>query len=129
MIENRHESSSVPGEFQTELQMMDNGHESSSVSGDSDHNNEDAMLVDDVLLKYGSGRGSNTRTRGGAMTDWSSVAVGNILDESASTPAENVPITTDRASATQMHQTAPQYAIFLRHFTESKNIQGHYASS
>ena len=59
---------------------MDNGHESSSVSGDSGCYNEDAMLVDDALLKYG--RRSNTR--GGAATNWSSAALGNILGKSAS---------------------------------------------
>ena len=55
MIDNRQESSSGPGEFQTEVPMMDNGHESSSVSGDSGHDNEDAILFDDALLKCRGG--------------------------------------------------------------------------
>ena len=41
--------------------MMDNGNESSSVSGDSAYNNEDAMLVDDALLKLKCERGGNVK--------------------------------------------------------------------
>ena len=111
IMDNRHESSSVPSEFNTELPMMDNGHKSSSVSGGSGHYNEGAMLVDDALLKYG--RGSNTRC--GAATNWSSAAVGNILGKSAPTAAENVSIATRRASATNASDstTMPSFCATL----------------
>ena len=42
---------------------MDNGNKPPSVLGDSGHNNEDAMLVDDALLKLKCGRGGSVNVK------------------------------------------------------------------
>ena len=106
-------SKSLEVKFQIELShpTMDNGHNSSSVPSDSGHYNEDATLVDDALLKQDR-RGDK---RGRTATNWSSAAVGNILGKSAPTPAENVPIATERASATNasIRTTLPSFYATL----------------
>ena len=109
-MDDGHYSSSVPKTTVDEhnsskvFQTTDNRLHSSSEPSDSGHH-EDATQVDNALLR----RGGKRVKRDGTVTNWSSAAVGNILGESAPTPTENVPTSTERASAKASDAPLPSF--------------------